>query len=139
MKPYNKFKHIQVRWKEALGDKQNPYLYRWTFLFFNFSIRIHHWMRSDDTRFFHDHACDFFSLILKGSYKNVTPQGVKEVKAGSIWFSKAEKRHHLVIPKKGAWTILFCGRPYRKWGFWIKENKKLRPLEYFHRYGVVNN
>ena len=121
-----------------MGDPSNPYLYRWTFLFLGFSLRIHHWIRSDDKRFFHDHSCDFISIILKGRYTNVTPEGRYKVKAGSVWKSKADKRHYLDIPPEGAWTLLFCGRPYRKWGFWVKPNQRLRPLEYFHRYGVVN-
>ena len=135
MKPYRKFKPFQIRWKEAMGDKDDPYLYRWTFLFFNFSIRIHHWIRSDDDRFFHDHPWNFTSIILKGSYVNVTPKGRFPVKAISFWRSTGEDRHYLEIPKEGAWTILLCGRPYRKWGFWTKENKMLRPLTYFHKYG----
>ncbi|KKM24080.1 hypothetical protein LCGC14_1608700 [marine sediment metagenome] len=139
MKPYRKFENFQIRWKEALGRLECPYLYRWTFLFFGFSLRIHHWLRSDDRRFFHDHGCNLISIILKGRYKNVTPNGTKEVKAGSIWFAKAEARHYLDIPKEGAWTLLVCGRKYRNWGFWDKENHMLRPLEYFHRYGIIQD
>lgn len=120
-----------------MGLKECPYLYRWTFIFFGYSIRIHHWLRSDDRRFFHDHACDFLSFVLKGQYKNVTPNGKTIVKAGSFWFSKAKKRHYLEIPKSGAWTILFCGKSYHKWGFWTKENQKMRPLRYFHKYGII--
>ena len=139
MKPYNKFKTFQIRWKEKLGkDPKNPYLVRWSFIFFNFSIRIHHWIRSDDTRFFHNHACDFVSICLKGKYENVTPEGTKNIRAGMMWFFKSENRHYLKISKRGAWTLLLCGKPYRKWGFWIKPNQRLRPLEYFHRYGQVN-
>jgi hypothetical protein len=74
--------------------------------------------------------------VLRGHYTNVTPSGRTEVKAGSVWFAKADKRHYLDIPKGGAWTILLCGRPYRKWGFWTKDDKMLRPLKYFHKYGV---
>jgi hypothetical protein len=133
-----KFKPFQIRWNEALGEPGNPYLYRWTFLFFNYSIRIHHWVRSDDKRFFHDHSCDLTSIILKGSYTNVTPDGRFDVKAGSVWHAKADKRHYLDIPKEGAWTLLLCSRPYRKWGFWVKPDKMLRPLAYFHKYGEVN-
>jgi hypothetical protein len=132
MKP---FKLFQIRWKEALGREECPYLFRWTFIFFGFSIRIHHWIRSDDKRFFHDHACNFVSIILKGKYTNVTPEGRFEVKAGSCWYSKADKRHYLDIPKGGAWTLLVCGRPYRKWGFWVNGHL-WRPLRYFHKYGV---
>lgn len=139
MKPYRKFgKYFQLRWKEPLGLLGCPYLYRWTLIFFGFSIRLHHWIKSDDRRFFHDHACNFYSIVLKGEYKNVTPEGVKEVKAPSIWFGRAEQRHYLDIPKEGAWTLLLCGRPYRKWGFWIN-GRKVRPLEYFHKYGIIQD
>jgi hypothetical protein len=67
------FKLFQIRWKEPLGIKESPYLFRWTFIFFGYSIRIHHWLRSDDNRYFHDHSCDLISIVLKGYYWNVTP------------------------------------------------------------------
>lgn len=118
-----------------MGDQNDPYLIRWMIIFFNYSIRIHKWIRSDDKRFFHDHPGDFISIVLKGSYKNVTPQGTFHVKAPSIWKAKATGRHYLDIPKEGAWTLLFCGRPYHKWAFWTKENQRMRPLRYFHTYG----
>ncbi len=138
MKPRRKFKQFQIRWKEALGLSECPYLYRWTFLFFGFSLRIHHWIKSDDRRFFHDHSCNFISIIVKGKYKNVTPDGETEVKAGSIWKSKAKVKHYLDIPKEGAWTILLCGRTRHKWGFYVNDHK-WRPLRYFHKYGVIQN
>ena len=68
------FRKFQIRWKEPLGFKDNPYLYRWTFIFFGYSLRIHHWLRSDDNRYFHDHSCDLISIILKGRYQNVVPR-----------------------------------------------------------------
>lgn len=144
MKPYRKFnKWFQIRWKEALGRPECPYLYRWTFIFFGYSIRIHHWIKSDDRRFFHDHSCNFISIILKGKYENVsiTDDGllkVTKVKAGSVWKSNAYTRHYLDIPKEGAWTLLLCGRPYRKWGFWVN-NHKWRPLRYFYKYGIIQD
>ena len=139
MKPYRKFsKYFQVRWKEALGKPECPYLYRWTFILFGFSARIHHWLKSDDRRYFHDHACNLISIILKGKYKNVTPNGTKDVRAGTVWFAKAKKRHYLDIPKEGAWTLLLCGRPYHKWGFYVKDHK-WRPLRYFHKFGIIQD
>ena len=134
MKPYRQFKPFQVRWAEKMGDPMDPYLIRWTLLFAGFSIRLHHWMGSDDKRFFHDHATDFMSVVLKGSYTNVTPDGRFPVKAGSFWYAKGDKLHYLDIPEGGAWTVLFCSRPYRKWGFWVK-GRLMRPLQYFHKYG----
>ena len=141
MKPYRKFGSLfQVRWKEPLGRPECPYLYRWTLIIFGFSIRLHHWLRSDDKRFLHDHPFDFVSIILKGHYTNVTETGRHEVKAGSFWYARGDKRHYLDIPPGGAWTLLFCSRPYRNWGFWTggkkNPNQFMRPLRYFHKYGI---
>lgn len=118
-----------------MGEPNDPYLIRWMFIFFNYSIRIHKWIRSDDHRFFHDHASDFISIVIKGEYYNNTPKGRFHVKAPFIWKSKAEDRHWLEIPKSGAWTILLCSKPRNKWGFYTKENKKMSPCRYFYNYG----
>ena len=136
MKPYRKFKFIQIRWKEKLGYEENPYLIRWTLLLFGYSIRLHHWIKSDDNRFFHDHSCDLISIVVKGKYTNVTPDGEFPVKAISIWKAKATNQHWLKIPKEGAWTILLSGRPYHKWGFYVNGHK-WRPLRYFHKFGII--
>ena len=68
-----RFKNFQIRWKEKLGFEDEPYLIRWTFIVFGFSIRIHHWIKSDDRRFYHDHSADLLSIVLKGEYDNVVP------------------------------------------------------------------
>jgi len=173
------FKLFQVRWTEKLGYEDCPYLIRWTFIIFGYSIRIHHWLRSDDNRFFHDHSADLLSIVLKGWYWNVKPfvpnlspndevephvvsTEISGVKASglttknvnpfyvegifnswhnffhmgkSIWFSRAEDQHYLKIPKGGAWTLMFEGRPRIKWGFFVNGHK-WRPLRYFHKYGI---
>lgn len=67
------FSNFQIRWAEKLGYQDNPYLIRWTLILFGYSIRLHHWIKSDDNRFFHDHSADLISIILKGYYWNVTP------------------------------------------------------------------
>jgi hypothetical protein len=64
---------FQIRWKESLGLPECPYLYRWTLILFHRSIRLHHWLRSDDRRFYHDHSSDLISIVLKGKYTNVNP------------------------------------------------------------------
>jgi hypothetical protein len=144
MKPYNKFgKLFQLRWGEKLGFPQCPYLYRWTLILFGFSLRLHHWIKSDDRRFFHDHSCDLISIIIKGRYYNVMPDenGNPVKHLAKSWRPrrmKATQRHYLDIPKEGAWTIILCGRPYHKWGFYVN-NHKWRPLRYFHKYGIIQN
>jgi hypothetical protein len=74
MKPYKQFgKIFQLRWNEPMGLKQSPYLYRWTIIIFGYSIRVHHWIKSDDNRYFHDHSSWLISIVLKGYYWNVKP------------------------------------------------------------------
>lgn len=135
MNAHKPFKPFQIRWAERMGDQENPYLIRWMFICFNYSIRIHKWIKSDDTRFFHDHTSNFISIVIKGCYTNMTPNGAFKVQAPSIWKAIATDRHYLSIPKEGAWTILLCGRPYHKWGFWTKANQKLSPMRYFYKFG----
>ncbi len=71
-----KFRWLQIRWKEPLGRPECPYMYRWVFNFGLFSIRVHHWLRSDDKRFFHDHPWSFISIVLKGGYTDVSEEQV---------------------------------------------------------------
>lgn len=170
------FKRFQIRWAEKLGIPESPYLVRWTFIFFGYSIRIHHWIKSDDNRYFHDHSANLLSIVLKGRYWNVKPydntknpdelvyilawndkkgKHLEKTKnqnfcyvegifnsfrnfihmKDSIWFSKAEDQHYLKIPKGGAWTLMFEGKPRIKWGFFVN-GKKWRPLRYFHKFGI---
>lgn len=157
-----RFKKFQIRWAEKLGYSECPYLIRWTFIFFGYSMRIHHWIKSDDNRFFHDHSSDLLSIVLKGNYYNVMPydnrfppvhKGISNSRwryvegifnswynflhmNQSIWFSKAEDKHYLSIPKGGAWTLMFEGKPRHKWGFYVNGHK-WRPLRYFHKYGIM--
>lgn len=69
----SRFKKFQIRWAEKLGYENDPYLVRWTFILFGYSMRIHHWIKSDDRRYFHDHSADLLSIVLKGKYDNVVP------------------------------------------------------------------
>lgn len=142
MKPYRKFgKLFQIRWKEKLGLPESPYLYRWTLVLFGYTIRLHHWIKSDDRRFFHDHSCDIISMIIKGYYYNVMPGDADNIVKYrvSAWrprHMKATEKHYLNIPKGGAWTIILCGNPYKKWGFFVNGHM-WRPLRYFHKYGII--
>jgi hypothetical protein len=113
-----------------LKKGQSTYLYRWTLVAFNYSIRLHHWVGDDVGPHYHDHPFNFISILFKGSYTNYTPEGNRTISAPAIWYANGTKRHRLVIHGE-AWTLLLCGRPYRKWGFWVN-NHLWRPLRYFH-------
>lgn len=129
-----KTKNIQLIWNESLGLPECPYAYRWVFIFFGFSIRLHHFLRSDDKRYFHNHPWWFFTFVLKGGYTDVSPAGRDTLKRFSLRYRKAEHLHYVDVPTSGCWTILITGRPLNKWGFWVN-NRILRPLKYFNKYG----
>lgn len=129
------FKPLQFRWNESLGVPECPYAYRWVFIFFGYSIRIHHFLRSEPITHQHDHAWDFVTICLKGGYIDVSPDGIDKFKAGSIRYRKATHIHNVVLAKNtSCWTLLFTSPPKRNWGFWV-DGKLKRSLKYFHKFG----
>lgn len=129
-----KFNFIQVRWNEALGKKECPYAYRWILNLGLFSVRVHHFIRSDDKRHMHDHGWSFLTMVVKGSYTDVSPGGRDLLTRWSVRYRRADHKHYVDVPEGGCWTVLVTGPMVRKWGFWV-DGKFKRPLKYFHRFG----
>jgi len=123
---------MQIRLKEPLGLPECPYLFRWYIILFDYSIRIHHWIASDDLRYKHDHPWWMLIFILKGGYID---NGDK-LSVGSIRFRKASYKHSVKVNPGGCWSLLITGKSLNKWGFWVGDRqKRMRPLRYFSRYG----
>jgi len=138
MKPFWKTNNFQLRWNEPLGKPECPYAYRWVLIIFGYSLRVHYWLRSDDKRYMHDHAWSFRTFVLKGYYIDVSEKDnqISRETVNLTAFRSANHKHYVEIPKPGVITLLFCGRPKRKWGFWIPGRKNiLRPLKFFDKYG----
>jgi hypothetical protein len=133
-KPEKKVSPFQIRWNEPLGKLECPYAYRWVLNLWFISFRIHYFIRSDDSRYFHDHGWWFLTFILKGSYVDVSPNGRDELKVGSIRYRKATHKHYVEVLQGGVWTFLITGKSSRNWGFWVNGKFK-RPLKYFHKFG----
>lgn len=119
---------------EKLGKPECPYLRRWVLNLGLFSIRLHHWLASDDGRNFHDHPWWFITLILKGSYTDVSPQGSEKLTCGNIRWRSSLHRHTVVVPSTGVWTLVLTGPELRKWGFWVN-GKFFKRSKYFYEYG----
>lgn len=83
-------------------------------------LRLHHILKSDSLRDFHDHPYKFVSLILLGGYREHTLAGVKRFRPGMINRKKAETLHALELDKP-AWTLVFTGPRCREWGFQTKD------------------
>lgn len=133
-KPKNPIKFFDFRWNEPLGVAECPYAYRYVFNFGFFAIRIHNWVRSDDKRYFHDHPWWFWTIVLRGSYVDVTKDKRDQLKAGSIRYRPSNHAHYVEVPKGGALTVLLTGPQVKKWGFWVN-GKHYRPLRFFSRHG----
>ena len=129
----SKFSDFQFRWNDKLGLPECPYLVRWVLNLKWFSIRIHHWLKSDDQRYKHDHAWNFVTIILKGGYIDISPEARETCRAPYIAYRKADHRHTVLVDKGGCWTIIIAGPMIRKWGFWV-DGKLKRPLKYFHKF-----
>lgn len=131
---YKKIEPFQFRMREPLGDRACPYAFRWVLNLGLVSFRVHQWYRSDDKRYFHDHPWHFVTLVLRGGYTDVSPEGKDALTRGSIRFRRATWRHYVDIPEHGALTFLITSAKVREWGFWVAGKFK-RPLRYFGKYG----
>jgi hypothetical protein len=143
-------KHFYLRWGQLLGREECPYAKRWALGLGLFSLRVHHFYRSDDDRAHHDHPWWFLTLVLRGSYVDESPcpicveQGVPRspyhpycicrgtgvikdtLTPGSIRFRRAHHKH--TVRTTGVWTLVLTGPHVRTWGFWdrgrfVKSNK----------------
>lgn len=122
-----------VRWFNRLFEMEEinghgacpTYLYRWTLGRVGpFAVYLHHFVGDDWSREFHDHPKRFWSIGLKGSYREHTPGLVQDFRAP--WFRSfpAEHQHRLTVPRLSGgrlgdcWTLVIVGRKVREWGFW---------------------
>lgn len=96
-----------------------PYLLRWWLLPRNrwFNIYLHKILRDDDDRALHDHPWSSVSIVLRGSYREVTPSGTRRYEAGSVIFRTATLPHRLEVVDGPVWTLFITGRRIREWGF----------------------
>lgn len=133
-RPISKIKPFQFRWREPLGKPECPYAHRTLLNLGLFSIRVHEWHRSDDKRFMHDHPWHFVTLVLRGSYTDVSSQGRDVLTAGSVRYRHAGHAHYVEVPPAGAVTIILTSYVVRNWGFWVK-GKFVRPLRFFGKFG----
>jgi hypothetical protein len=79
------------------------------------AIRVHRFFRGDDEPL-HDHPWAFWTLVLAGSYRDVSEAGVDHLLAGSWRWRPMGYSHR--VETDGAWTLVLSGPTRRRWGFW---------------------
>ena len=138
---------INIVWREPLGVPEDPYLIRWMIECRALgSLRLHHWLGSDDHRAPHDHSWSFVTLVLKGRYFDATAEWdddgqlerwrESELRAGCIRLRRADHRHYVrVAPGESCWSLLATGPHRRSFGFWVRRTKRLKANKYFLSHG----
>src|SRR5580765_1177386 len=124
----------RAAWAEKLGLPDCPYVVRWRLETPAGSARVHHWLKPDDDRAFHDHPWWFLTVVLRGGYTDRTPAGDDHLRAGSVRFRHARYQHTVFPGPQGAWTLLVTGRPVRAWGFW-RDGKFRKANKWFAAFG----
>ncbi|SHW60759.1 hypothetical protein [Mycobacteroides abscessus] len=106
-------------------DTGEKYLSRWYLWPRNARTNLYlHRFHSSDRPPPHCHPWPFVSLILKGSYYEVTETATILRTAGSLALRPAEHRHQIVLPTDDygnnleCLTVIWTGRNIRTWGFW---------------------
>jgi hypothetical protein len=104
----------------VIGPHSTPYMLRWWVIPRNrwFNIYLHKILKSDDDRALHDHPWINVSILLRGSYREITPRGEFVRKAGSFVFRRAKSLHRLVVDEgTHVWSLFITGPVIREWGF----------------------
>jgi len=102
-----------------IGDPADPYLLRWWLIPRNrwFNVYLHHFLRSDDDRALHDHPWWNVSILLKGIYREHTPNGCAWRISPAIKFRWARSAHRIELTDGPCWTLFLTGPRIREWGF----------------------
>jgi hypothetical protein len=130
-----------ITWRQKLGRDECPYAERWILDFGLGTLRVHHFFRSDDKRNFHDHPWWFLTLVVRGGYTDVSPDGEDHLTPGKVRFRRAHHRHTVATDPGGVWTIVLTGRKKRTWGFWVPRKdgsgtiRFMKSLKYFYEHG----
>ena len=113
--------------KNVIMDRisDEPYLERY-YLFlrdrqwFPFNIFLHRFLKGDPDDL-HDHPWPYATLILKGGYWEVTPNGKFWRAPGHFRICTATSFHRIELdPNIECWTLFMPGMKKRNWGFDVK-------------------
>lgn len=82
------------------------------------SIWLHAIYKADIDKHLHNHPWHFISIILKGSYKEITQKGISFQRPGKINIRNGENYHKILeVESKVVYTLFFATEPKRLWGY----------------------
>lgn len=102
---------------DACDPQLGPLLIRYELLRTRWgNLYLHHFLRSDNDRHFHDHPWSFITLLLSSGYWEHTPRGTFWRRRFSLLFRPAEWQHWVEILRP-VWTLILVRPKRREWGF----------------------
>lgn len=110
---------------EVIGPSECPIMYRRTLLSGRLGkVLWHRFVASASDEAHHDHPRSFVTVVLRGGYDDVQPDGTTDrVYAPAIRYRPAKHAHITKVGAKGATTIVVMGPLQREWGFYDAEGK----------------
>lgn len=123
------------------------YMERWWLLPYNrfgLAVRLHHILRSDDARAFHDHPWPYLTIILRGGYCEVRPlydrsglylgETRRWHGPGTVLLRRARAWHRLELaPGLTTWTLFITGPKRQNWGFLVAPEHKVSWRRYMNK------
>lgn len=111
-----------------IGGREDPYLLRWWVIPRNkwFNLYLHRILKSDRDEALHDHPWINMSLLVRGWYVEVTPDGdpyddlaIDPLYEGELRLRGPRSAHRLIRPDgvSELVTFFFTGPVWRHWGF----------------------
>lgn len=116
--PLQAFAHTTIASRPPDQKIGANYLDRWFIIPRNpdANIYLHRFLASDPD-VLHDHPWNSTSIILEGSYIEVTPVGEFLREPGSVSTRKATDAHRIIVPGAPVLSLFFTGPKVRSWGF----------------------
>lgn len=160
---FNMTNGFMVRWGEYIGNIDCPLMRRWLIETPIGSVRLHHFLHSDDVRALHDHPWWFITFPLGQGYLDVTTcsrcgghgtytsgggDNGAHIRCGcrdgrvrthvEPWRFHYRPANYLhAVETNGCWTVIVTGRKVRKWGFLHPLYGFLESRPFFHRFGFA--
>ncbi len=99
------------------------------------SIYYHEILRSDWQEEFHDHPWESVSIILDGSYMDLSPEypDGRLIEQGQVVYRSAKQAHRIILHNGPVETLFITGPVVRDWGFHCK--KGFVPFEQYKKQG----
>lgn len=127
---------VEGKW-EVIGPADCPLMFRRTLLSGRLGkLLLHRFVPGASDRDCHDHPRSFVTLVVRGGYDDVQPDGtVERLRAPAIRYRPAAHAHITHVHGDGATTVVVMGRLVRAWGF-VRAGRWFAWRDYEQRFGL---